>query len=382
MMCHDGGVRGLCLIGLVACGTSGPGLTATVVATSDGQPATGVTVLSHRDDGSQLDRQVADATGRALIATEVGGYATVIFPATIQPSTPTIAVITMPLPVTGTLEVVGPPRAKVPTVAGALAITAPPLAAVDGYDVDLGCVTIRVAALPATVNVSAACLGSDANLDVIVRGTSADEVLGYAATRVPLADGVATFDIATWDTGGVAIPVTLTGVTPAIALAVTADRLEFPTLPVTDHATLWNNFAVDSSTVTATLGFAMLGEITTRTAPGTPTAIAFGPDDFLPELASVVLLDDRATLAIRWNDAGFVPDSFDLHVTWQPGPHPITWDALLPPDADHIRFPTLDPDLASQIELPVTPSIDIVSDLRAIVTRPDEVLASHSVGFR
>ena len=382
MLCQDVGVRGLCLIGLVACGTSGPGLTATVVATTDGQPAEGVTVLSHRDDGSQLDRQVADATGRVVIATETGGWATVIFPATIQPSTPTIAVITAPLPVTGTLEVSGPPRAKVPTVVGALAITAPPLAGVDGYDVDLGCATIRVAALPATVNVSAACLGSDTNLDVIVRGTSVDDVLGYAAARVPLADGVAMFDIATWDTSGPAIPVTLTGVAPAIALAVTSDHLTYPTLPVTDHATLWNNFTVDSSTVTARLGFATLGEITTRTAPGTPTAIAFGPDDFLPELASVVLLDDRATLAIRWSAAGFAVDSFDLHVTWQPGAQPITWDALLPPDADHARFPTLDSDLALQIELPVSPTIDIASDLRAIVTRPDEVLASHSVGFR
>jgi hypothetical protein len=55
---------------------------------------------------------------------------------------------------------------------------------------------------------------------------------------------------------------------------------------------------------------------------------------------------------------------------------------LLPPDADHARFPTLDADLASELVLPASPTIDITSDLRAIVTRPDEVLVSHSGGFQ
>ena len=366
---------------LGACRDTDPGLQQGVVATTGGQPATGVTVLSHRADGTALDRQVADATGRAVIATEVGGYATVVFPATIEPSTPSIEAITAPLPAMGDLVIAGPPPSKPPAVAGALAITAPALVGADDYDVDLGCVTIRVATMPATVNVAAACLGSDANLDVIVRGVQAtagdDLVVGYSAGRVELVGGVAMFDIAAWDTGGTAIPVTLDGVTAKVTLDITTDRLTYPTLPVTDHATLWTGFAVDSTTVTANQGFATLGEITTRTMAGAPAAIAFGPDDFLPELESVVLLDDRATVAIRWSPAGFVADSLDLHVTWTAGVQAVTWDALLPADADHVRLPALDADLSFLV-----PGADITSDLRAIVTRPDEVLTSHTTGFR
>ena len=383
MIAYHGGMRWMLPL-VAACGSSGPGLTATVVATTaDGAPALGVTVLSHRDDGSQIDRQVTDANGRAVVVTEAGALATVIFPATIAPSTTAIAAVTVPIPATGDATVVGPARLPSSAVAGALEITAPPLAGVVGYDIDLGCVTVHEDTLPATVNVAAACFGTDTMIDVLVRGTDPDDaVIGYAATRMGLPNSMGTFAIAAWDTTGTDIPLTLTGVSPSVALTVTSDRLTYPTLPVTDHATVWTNFIVDSSTVTATLGFDTLGEITTRTQPGVPAAIAFGADDFLPELASVIVLDDRATLAIRWNDPGFAPDSFDLHVTWQAGTRQLTWDALLPPGADHVQFPDLDSDLAATIELPASPAIDIVSDLRAIVTRADEVLVSHSVGFR
>lgn len=380
-------MRWLLAAALAACGSSGSGPTAVVVAMAGTEPAAGVTVLSHAQDGTAIDRQNADATGHATIVTDAGGYASVIFPATLEPSTTNIAVITAPIPVSGELDVTGPPRERSPVVVGALAITAPPLAADAGYDVDLGCVTVALPALPATIDVTAACLGSDANLDVLVRGYHSPgdamplEVMGYSAARVPLVAGVANLDIAAWDTTGPTIPVTLDGVTPTLALEVTADGLAFPTLPVTDHATLWNGLAVDATRVTANLGFATLGAITTRTQAGAPAAITFGAGDFLPELASTVLLDDRATVAIRWSAIGFAADSLDLHVTWTPGPS-ITWDVLLPPDADHARFPALDADLAGAIVLPSSPAIDIASDLRAIVTRPDEVLTSHAAGFR
>src|SRR5262249_53257913 len=133
----------------------------------------------------------------------------------------------------------------------------------------------------------------------------------------------------------------------------------------------------DSSKVTATTGFSTLGSMTTRTQPGAPAAIAFGPDDFLPALESTILLDDRATLAIRWNAIGFAADSLDLHVTWGQ----VTWDVLLPPDVDHAQLPALDADLAAFIP-PPSATDTITDDLRAIVNRPDETLVSHASGFR
>ena len=81
------------------------------------------------------------------------------------------------------------------------------------------------------------------------------EVIGYSrAARLPLIDEMAELDIASWDTTGTNVPVTLTTVTPSVELDLWADGLMFPTPPSDDHAVIWNNFMADASTVRATIG--------------------------------------------------------------------------------------------------------------------------------
>jgi hypothetical protein len=178
---------------------------------------------------------------------------------------------------------------------------------------------------------------------------------------------MASFDIATWETTGAAIPVALDGVAPTIELDFTVDGLPFPALPVTDQATLWTGLAVDATTVRASLGAPMLAQVTTQDAQGTPASIALGTADFLSPLATNVIVDDRAHLAFRWGalgDGAAGADAIDFHVTWNPGMQ-IAWDAVLSTDADQVTFPALDADLAALIALP-TPSVDGMYTLRIV----------------
>src|SRR5262249_13934094 len=124
-------MKWLLLVALAACRGDGSGPTATVVVTAAGAPAAGATVLSHRDDGTAIARRLADVPGRAVIVTEPGAYASVVFPAVIEPSTNMFALVTAPIPASGELDVDGPPAPRVPIVVGALAITAPPFAGAD-----------------------------------------------------------------------------------------------------------------------------------------------------------------------------------------------------------------------------------------------------------
>ncbi len=333
------------LVVLAACGNSNSGPTATIVALGGYAPEVGATIISHRDDGTTIDQETADGTGTAMLQTEPGALVSVVFPGTIDATTTTISIITTTIPDSLSIVIHGPPDPYVPSAAGALEVTAPPLAVDFGYDIDMGCVTIAETQFPATVNVIGPCAGTDANLDVLVRGyhfTGEDtppEVVGYAAARVPLNDSVANFDIPSWDMGGTDVPVTLTTVAPTVVLDLFADGLMFPTQPIVDHAVIWDGLDADASTVTATIGTPPLTQISTLYAPGTPMTIALGPADFLPQLDATVSLADPSTFAIEWTGtADPAADAFDLRLGWQGTTAQIVWDAVLPPDSTHVTF--------------------------------------------
>ena len=357
------------IVVLAACGGSNSGASATVIALGGYAPEVGATILSHRDDGTTIDQLTADGTGTATIGTEPGALVSVVFPGVITATTTTISIITTPIPDSGMITIHGPPDPAVEPVVGALEVMAPPLAVDFGYDIVLGCATIAETQFPATVNVSAPCTGSDINLDVLVRGyhfTGEDlppEVIGYAAARVPLEDEMAEFDIPSWDMGGTDVPVTLTAVTPTVVLDLWVDGLMFPTQQITDHAVIWDGLDVDSSSIIATQGSSPLTQITTIDAPGTPSTIVLGVDDFLPQLESTVTLGDPSKLAIQWTplSTGDTSDAIDLRVGWQ-GTAQIVWDAVLPPSADHVTFAT---DLGGAVMLP-TSTAGITSTFREI----------------
>jgi hypothetical protein len=316
----------------------------------------GATILSHLADGTILDDQTADATGRAEVQTAPGAYVSAIFPALIDPLPTSIAIVTTPATADGSeLVIHGPPHAVVPVVIAGLTVKGPALAAATQYSIDLGCNTQTSSTLPAIVDVIGPCEGTDTNLDVLVRAYDASgNLLGYGAGRVPIGtdqagNSIAELDVDAWQTTGTMVPVTQTGTTATIALELVSDTLPFPTPAIANgQALVWSGLVVDSSVATATMG----GQAATQFAPGTPAAIAIGAGDFLGAVQAPALAAN-ATLTATWPAVALTgPDALDLHLTWSTSTATLTWDAVVSPDTAEVVFPQLDSTTQQVIALP------------------------------
>ncbi|MEO8551707.1 MAG: hypothetical protein ABI678_17140 [Kofleriaceae bacterium] len=344
---------------LTACGGSGDdGPTTRVLALAgEIQVEAGAVVISHAPDGRVIDQQVTDGSGHALLHTEPDALVTLVY------QRDTIEVVTTPALATGELVVRGPKPAKAPIIAAALTITAPAIDA-DELVADLGCATVHLVQFPASIDVAAACLGTDSKLDVLVRATVGMAVVGYAAARVPIVDGVGILDIPGWETAPATIPVTANDLGAVIELDEISDGFVHVTPPGTTQLNAWTGLVADSARVRAQVGFTTAAQTTTSYLPALPASVAFTAEDFLPAATTRVGLPDRAKLAAHW-DALAVGDVVDFQAIWMPGTHVIHWDAVLPPDATAIAFPQLDPDLAAVLA-PPTGDVVLDTDLRAI----------------
>ncbi len=313
-------------LGAAACRSStAPGTagTALVHVELGNRPTGGITVVSHGDAGAIVETDTTDGTGLATVGIDRGGLVTAVLPGT------PIHLATTQVKDGDEITIVGPPMPPPALVVGTLHVVAPgPLAGVQHVAIDLGCTTIDVASLPATVDVIGACLGSDTNLDVVVRAIGASGTVGYLAGRVPLVAGAAEFSPPAWSTAVAPIPMSLGGVTPtAVAWSVIADgqvmyTASQPGIPdglVADQARI--AISVDRAT-------------TTLTYSSVPAQITLTADDLLAPLAAQPML---AGARFAWT-APMIGDVVDLAVRW---PN-LAWDAALPPTADHVALPALD----------------------------------------
>jgi hypothetical protein len=338
-------MRYLILLAMAACGTSRTGPTATVYAFDGDLADPAATVIVHRPNGEVFDQVPTDASGRAEVLTEPGALVSIVFS-----TKGVITVVTTLEPEIGSSVVVhGPPQPPgVPLVVGAIQITpAMPLAATNGFDVSLGCVTAHVTALPATIGVPAACLGSDQNLDVLVRGYDSMGndppslvLTGYAAARVPMIDGAASFSPAQWETTNPTVPATVDA-GPRVYLDWTlfVDGLPFESAPVNASGALWTGLAVDGARVNASIAPGNnTAQVTKIVIAGAPTAIHVGASDFLAALTPSLVLDDRARMALHWTAAN-IGDAVDVHMGWQGPTSRVNWDVVLPPDTSSIVLP-------------------------------------------
>lgn len=363
--------RLVALLALVAgCRSSerGGSRTVAVDAFAGEQPEPAVTVIGHAADGTVIDQTTADAVGYAEVGVDDGALVSVVFPGSLGALTPVISVITVPVPADDTpITVHGPGKGPAPLIVGVLEVDGPNLPGAAYFDIRIGCATVRVAALPATFDVGACSMGSDTQLDVLVAGyhdvggdPPAPQLDGYAAGRVEMVNGVATFAIADWQAAGTDVPVTLDGIAPAVELELLSDGLSFGSQPLTDHGTLYTGLAVDAARVTASLAGIDAARVTTREVSGAPSAIALSADDFL---SAIDVTTSLAGTTLAWEPAG-LGDAVDVHASWQlgndargpavpTGPHRVIWDAVLPPDAASVTLPALDGDLAAAI-MPVT----------------------------
>lgn len=355
--------RALFAVILSACGSGASGPTTNVLLLAGEIPVEpGATVISHTLEGDLLDRQVTDGAGQATLQTQPGALVTAVFHRDAG-----YRLITTPALATGTLAIHGPPPDRAPILSNSLVITAVPIDA-DAIAVDMGCTTAIVTAFPKTLDVPAQCLGSDSNLDVLVRATIGDTVVGYFAARVPSdQNGVGMLDIPVWTTTFTPVPVTRNDLGATIEVTEVSDGFAFepPAAPAaSDTANAWTGLVADASHVVAQVGPATAGQTTTQIAAGLPASVAFGAEDFLPAATTTVALRDRAKLAFGWT-ALAAGDVTNLHASWTPGADPIAWDVVVAPDADHITFPALDPDLASVLAPPVG-DVTLTTNLRAI----------------
>jgi hypothetical protein len=345
---------------VVGCGSSDTGPTTNVLLLAGEIPVEpGATVISHTLEGDVLDQQVTDGAGRAQLHYQTGALVTAVYQRSAG-----YRVITTPALATGELAIHGPPPDQAPILSNSLVLTAVPIDA-DEITVDMGCTTVTVTSFPKTLDVPARCLGTDPDLDVLVRATIGNDVVGYFAARVPPdQSGIGMLDIPAWTTAFTTIPVTANDLGATVELDEVSDGFVFATPGATDLVNAWTGLVADASHVRAEVGPPIAAQTTTQFTTGLPASIAFRSDDFLPAATTTVALRDRATLTFGWT-ALAVGDLTNFHASWTPGADPIAWDVVLAADADHIAFPHLDPDLASVLAPPVG-DVTLTTDLRAI----------------
>jgi hypothetical protein len=364
------GSRALVLAALVAAGcrssSSNGSRTVTVSAFAGDTAEPGVTVVSSAPDGTIVDETVADAVGRAAIGADDDSLVSVIFPGTITEITPAISVVSVAV-AADAMSVDGPGHGPAPLLVGGLQVDGANLNTAAYFDVQIGCATVRVTKLPAAIDVGACSMGTDTSLDVLVAGyhdagTPPAPVLdGYAAGRVAMVNGLATYTATQWLTTTTSVPVTLDGVMPSLQLELLSDGLSFGGQPVTDHGTAWTGLVVDASRITATLPGTASARVTTRNVAGVPASISFTANDFLAPVALSTAIAHLAPTLVTWAPAA-VGDAVNLHATWEIdpalrgapavpiGPHRVIWDAVLPPDAAGATLPLLDGDLGTAVE--------------------------------
>lgn len=162
------------------------------------QSAPGVRVYAHSaTTGEILGEDDTDAVGDAYVGIETDTLITADFGERL---------LTAPAPLADeTLELRGPALPPPALVVGTVTVDAAPLPGATYYEVDVGCVTLKVTSLPDSFDVTACSQGQDRNLDVLVRGchdVGGTKVLdGYFAARVPLTNGVASLTGAWLTTG-------------------------------------------------------------------------------------------------------------------------------------------------------------------------------------
>jgi len=334
-------MRPVALLIVAACGSRGShgSRKVSVDALAGERAAPNASVIGHAPDGTVIDQTATDAVGRAEVGVDDDSLVSVIF-AGVDTSIVTV-------PAQGELAIHGPAHDTPPLIVGVLQVDGPPLPAASHFTVQLGCATVVAPKLPADIDVGACSMGSDTQLDVLVRGLDdANAVVGYAAARVAMTGGLADLAIASWQTTTTNVPITLAGVAPAIELALLCDGLPFQAPVLADHAEVWTGLVVDATRMRAAIGSAQL---TTREQPGAPSSIALGPDDFLPAIELTTTLGESA---FTWQPAN-LGDAVNLHATWSgPDDRRTTWDAVLPPDTGDVALP------AAQVE-PITAGVDV-----------------------
>src|SRR5262249_20102530 len=206
------------------------------------------------------------------------------------------AVHPAPAPATATPGTRAPAPDRAPILANRPAPPAAPTPA-DTFTVDMGCNRAIIASFPKTLDVLAQCLGSDSKLDVLVTATTAGNVVGYFAARVPTDDnGVGMLDIPAWNTTFTTIPVTENDLGATIEVDEVADG--FPCAPppapaTTTVANAWTGLVADVAEVRAQVGPATAAQTTTQFTAGLPASIAFTATDFLPAATTTVAVRDR-----------------------------------------------------------------------------------------
>jgi hypothetical protein len=344
------------LVIAAACGRSphGAGQLVDVYAFAGDQPQAGATVIAHDASGAALDTVMTDAVGHAQPAIEDGALITVVFSDVTN-----IALVTALSPAAGSeLDIHGPPPAGAPpTVAGALDVAPMMTVAADHYILELGCTVSQLTALPASIDVNSRCLGSDSNLDILLLAYQNDQVVGYAAGRVDLSSGAATFAPAQWSTTTTPVPITLDGVAPLLDWVLLVDGLPFGAQAISGSAPLWNGLPVTAAIVHAGITTPTTAQVTTRYIAGAPIAIDFAASDFLPPIDVSLVLDTSHGMQLSWTPAPIDADAVDVHLAWTVGGNHVAWDVVLPPDGSDAAFPETAPDLGQLVGLPdATPS--------------------------
>jgi hypothetical protein len=370
----------LAMLAGIGCRTSGNGGGSRAVivnAFAGDQPEPGVTVIGHAPDGDIIDQTTADAVGRAEVGVDDSALVSVVFPGNLGALTPVVSLVTLPAPDASgpELAVHGPAHVPAPLIVGTLTVDGPNLAGASYFDIRIGCATVRATQLPFSFDVGACSMGSDAQLDVLVAGyhdvggdPPAPALDGYAAARVAMTGGVATFDVPAWQTTRPSVPVSLAGVAPFAELELFSDGLSFGSQPLTDHGSSWTGLVVDAARVTAALAGTGTARVTTRELAGAPAAIQLAASDFLPPIEITAALTRLVPTSLRWDAAG-LGDAVNLHVTWQvagalaavpTGPHRVIWDAVLPPDATSVTLPAFDDELAAAIAPTAIEPVDVL----------------------
>lgn len=371
---------------------------ATITVRGMGNPVQGMTIVWNDPTGAVQTQETTDATGMATESIMIGSSVSIFVTVNggVTPQFITITYLAIEPGDNLVWEFDGPP----PVTATTATITLPGIVAnATSYRVSAGCVETSTAnpAVPVTLVIPQACLGTDTNLDIVATATAANGApLAYDTARAAVAGAATAVTLDAWQTTYAPLTYTLTN-PPADATGVGLEnhfRIDgvhfagpgggggFAGGMATITSGYWNGGIVDRLQYAIFIG---------RTVGNPP--VAAGASVLMGGLANTpaAVTHDLNTLLPRVNSASLSGPSGRVTFSWDAAGSFATADGVLllgswtEPNESHAAYVMAPPDASSPLAVPLIPDALMQYRPGAGVTYPQPTLifaeADYMAGY-
>lgn len=341
---------------------------ATITVRGMGNPVSGVTIVWNTPSGAIQTQEMTDAAGMASETIMIGSSVSIFVTVNggVTPQYITITYLAIEPGDNLVWDFDGPP----PVTATTATITLPGTAAnATSYVVSAGCAetTTTTPAVPVTLAVPQACLGSDTNIDIVATAVAANGApVGYDTARAAVTGAATAVTLDAWQMTYAPLTYTLTN-PPADATGVGLEnhfRIDgvhfdgpgggggFAGGMATITSGYWNGGVVDrlqyAIFIARTVGnppVAAGASVILAGLPDTPAAVTHDLTTLLPRINSALLAAPNGRLTFSWDPAGSFATSDGALLLGR-------WTE---PNEIHQSFVMAPPDASAPLAMPLIP---------------------------